>query len=149
MAAAQACGWGFGINPKDCGQSFAATETCTPTYLQPLCDADAGNDITHIKTFAKRDGDNWVINGAKRWIGNGSISDVTIIWARDEADNQVKGFIVPTSTPGYSAKRIEGKQALRIVQNADIVLTDVVVPESNRLQKSQSFRETAAVLRLR
>jgi glutaryl-CoA dehydrogenase len=112
---------------------------------EPLSGSDTAQGL---RTVAKRDGDNWVINGAKRWIGNGSISDVTIIWARDEADNQVKGFIVPTSTPGYSAKRIEGKQALRIVQNADIVLTDVVVPESNRLQKSQSFRETAAVLRL-
>ncbi|HEX4058519.1 MAG TPA: acyl-CoA dehydrogenase family protein [Galbitalea sp.] len=112
---------------------------------EPLSGSDTAQGL---RTVAKRDGDNWIINGAKRWIGNGSISDVTIIWARDEADNQVKGFIVPTSTPGYSAKRIEGKQALRIVQNADIVLTDVVVPEVNRLQKSQTFRETAAVLRL-
>ena len=112
---------------------------------EPLSGSDTAQGL---RTVAKRDGDNWIINGAKRWIGNGSISDVTIIWARDEADNQVKGFIVPTSTPGYSAKRIEGKQALRIVQNADIVLTDVVVPEANRLQKSESFRETAAVLRL-
>ena len=112
---------------------------------EPLSGSDTAQGL---QTVARRDGDNWVINGAKRWIGNGSISDVTIIWARDEADNQVKGFIVPTSTPGYSAKRIENKQALRIVQNADIVLENVVVPEANRLQKSQSFRETAAVLRL-
>jgi len=112
---------------------------------EPLSGSDTAQGL---RTTARRDGDNWVINGAKRWIGNGSISDVTIVWARDEADNQVKGFIVPTSTAGYSATRIEGKQALRIVQNADIVLTDVIVPEANRLQKSQSFRETAAVLRL-
>jgi len=112
---------------------------------EPLSGSDTAQGL---QTVAKRDGDNWVINGAKRWIGNGSISDVTIIWARDEDDNQVKGFIVPTSTPGYSAKRIENKQALRIVQNADIVLENVIVPEANRLQKSQSFRETAAVLRL-
>jgi len=112
---------------------------------EPLSGSDSAQGL---RTIAKRDGDNWVINGAKRWIGNGSISDVTIIWAKDADDGQVKGFIVPTSTPGYSAKRIEGKQALRIVQNADIVLTDLVVPEANRLQKSTSFRETAAVLRL-
>jgi glutaryl-CoA dehydrogenase len=112
---------------------------------EPLSGSDTAQGL---QTVAKRDGDNWVINGAKRWIGNGSISDVTIIWARDEADNQVKGFIVPTSTPGYSATRIENKQALRIVQNADIVLENVIVPERNRLQKSESFRETAAVLRL-
>jgi glutaryl-CoA dehydrogenase len=112
---------------------------------EPLSGSDSAQGL---RTVAKRDGDNWVINGAKRWIGNGSISDITIIWAKDADDGQVKGFIVPTSTPGYAATRIEGKQALRIVQNADIVLTDVVVPEANRLQNSKSFRETAAVLRL-
>ncbi|GAB3605490.1 acyl-CoA dehydrogenase family protein [Conyzicola nivalis] len=112
---------------------------------EPLSGSDSAQGL---RTIAKRDGDSWTINGAKRWIGNGSISDVTIIWAKDADDGQVKGFIVPTSTPGYSATRIENKQALRIVQNADIVLTDLVVPEANRLQKSKSFRETAAVLRL-
>ncbi|WP_309620600.1 acyl-CoA dehydrogenase family protein [Salinibacterium sp.] len=112
---------------------------------EPLSGSDTAQGL---QTVAKREGDHWVINGAKRWIGNGSISDVTIIWARDADDNQVKGFIVPTTTAGYSAKRIENKQALRIVQNADIVLENVIVPEANRLQKSQSFRETAAVLRL-
>lgn len=125
---------------------FASAELLGAFALtEPLSGSDTAQGL---QTVAKRDGDNWVINGAKRWIGNGSISDVTIVWARDADDNQVKGFIVPTSTPGYSAKRIENKQALRIVQNADIVLENVVVPEANRLQKSQSFRETAAVLRL-
>ena len=117
--------------------AFALTE--------PLSGSDSAQGL---RTVAKRDGDNWIINGAKRWIGNGSVSDVTIVWAKDADDGQVKGFIVPTSTPGYSAKRIENKQALRIVQNADIEFTDMVVPESNRLQQSRSFRETAAVLRL-
>ncbi|MBC7724968.1 MAG: acyl-CoA dehydrogenase family protein [Burkholderiaceae bacterium] len=112
---------------------------------EPLSGSDAAQGL---RTVAKRDGDSWTINGAKRWIGNGSISDVTIVWAKDADDGQVKGFIVPTSTPGYSAKRIENKQALRIVQNADITFTDMVVPEANRLQQSKSFRETAAVLRL-
>ena len=117
--------------------AFALTE--------PLSGSDSARGL---RTVATRDGDNWVINGAKRWIGNGSISDVTIVWAKDAEDGQVKGFIVPTSTPGYSASRIENKQALRIVQNADITFTDMVVPEANRLQGSKSFRETAAVLRL-
>jgi len=112
---------------------------------EPLSGSDTAQGL---RTVAKREGDSWTINGAKRWIGNGSVSDVTIVWARDADDNQVKGFIVPTNTPGYSAKRIENKQALRIVQNADITFTDMVVPESNRLQNSKSFRETAAVLRL-
>jgi len=117
--------------------AFALTE--------PLSGSDTAQGL---QTIAKRDGDNWIINGAKRWIGNGSVSDVTIVWARDADDNQVKGFIVPTSTPGYSASRIENKMALRIVQNADITFTDMVVPEANRLQASKSFRETASVLRL-
>jgi glutaryl-CoA dehydrogenase len=112
---------------------------------EPLSGSDAAQGL---RTVARRDGDTWILNGAKRWIGNGSISDVTVIWAKDADDGQVKGFIVPTTTPGYSATRIENKQALRIVQNADIVLTDVVVPEANRLANSRSFRETAAVLRL-
>lgn len=117
--------------------AFALTE--------PLSGSDSAQGL---RTIAKREGDTWVLNGAKRWIGNGSISDVTIVWAKDADDGQVKGFIVPTTTSGYSATRIENKQALRIVQNADIVLENVVVPEANRLQKSQSFRDTAAVLRL-
>jgi glutaryl-CoA dehydrogenase len=112
---------------------------------EPLSGSDSAQGL---RTVAKRDGDNWVINGSKRWIGNGSISDVTIIWAKDADDGQVKGFIVPTSTPGYTGTKIENKQALRIVQNADITLENVIVPESNRLQNSKSFRETAAVLRL-
>jgi len=117
--------------------AFALTE--------PLSGSDTAQGL---QTVAKRDGDTWVINGAKRWIGSGSISDVTIVWARDADDNQVKGFIVPTSTPGYAASRIENKMALRIVQNADITFTDMIVPEANRLQGGNSFRETAAVLRL-
>jgi len=112
---------------------------------EPLSGSDSAQGL---RTVATRDGDNWVLNGAKRWIGNGTIADVAIVWAKSAEDGQVKGFIVPTSTPGFTATKIENKQALRIVQNADIVMENVVVPEANRLQKSQSFRETAAVLRL-
>ncbi len=89
-----------------------------------------------------------MLNGAKRWIGNATFSDITVIWAKDTADGQVKGFLVPTSTPGYVATKIENKIALRMVQNADITLTDVRVPEELRLQNANSFRDTAAVLRL-
>ncbi|MDM4762722.1 acyl-CoA dehydrogenase family protein [Galbitalea sp. SE-J8] len=114
-----------------------------------LTEPFSGSDSAQgLRTTAERDGDIWTINGAKRWIGSGSISDATIVWAKDVADGQVKGFIVPTSTPGYAAKRIERKGALRIVQNADITFTDMRVPEANRLQNANSFRETAAVLRL-
>jgi glutaryl-CoA dehydrogenase len=112
---------------------------------EPLSGSDSAQGL---RTVAVRDGDDWVLNGSKRWIGNATLSDVTIIWAKSAEDGQVKGFIVPTSTPGYEATKIEGKQSLRIVQNADITLTDVRVPDSLRLQQANSFRDTAAVLRL-
>jgi glutaryl-CoA dehydrogenase len=113
-----------------------------------LTEPGSGSDSARgLATTARREGDEWVLNGAKRWIGNATFSDLTIIWAKDEADGQVKGFIVPTSTPGYVATKIEGKISLRPVQNADITLTDVRVPERLRLQRANSFRDTAAVLR--
>ncbi len=113
-----------------------------------LTEPTSGSDAAlGLQTTATRRGDDWVINGAKRWIGNATWSDICIIWARDTDDNKVKGFIVPTNTPGYSATKIERKISLRMVQNADIVLTDVVVPDSLRLPGANSFADTAAVLR--
>ena len=112
---------------------------------EPLSGSDSAQGLN---TVATRDGDDWVITGQKRWIGNATFSDIVVIWAKDAADGQVKGFIVPTSTPGYTATKIERKLALRIVQNADITLDEVRVPESLRLQNANSFRDTAAVLRL-
>lgn len=111
---------------------------------EPLSGSDSARGL---RTTARREGDTWILNGQKRWIGNATFSDITIIWAKDEADGQVKGFIVPTATPGYAATKIEGKVSLRMVQNADITLTDVAVPESLRLQEADSFRATSAVLR--
>ena len=114
-----------------------------------LTEPTSGSDSAQgLKTVATRDGDNWVLNGSKRWIGNATFSDITVIWAKSAEDGQVKGFIVPTSTPGYTATKIEGKQSLRIVQNADITLENAVVPESLRLQNANSFKDTARVLRL-
>ncbi|UAJ80576.1 acyl-CoA dehydrogenase family protein [Leifsonia sp. ZF2019] len=114
-----------------------------------LTEPTSGSDSAQgLQTVATRDGDNWILNGSKRWIGNATFSDITVIWAKSADDGQVKGFIVPTSTPGYTATKIEGKQSLRMVQNADITLENVVVPESLRLQNANSFRDTAAVLRL-
>src|SRR5229473_1776303 len=102
-----------------------------------------------VLTTAKRDGDTWVLNGQKRWIGNAPWCDVSIIWARDVADNQVKGFIVENkTTPGFSVEKIEHKIALKVVQNGQITLKDVRLPEANRLQGGNSFRDTARVLRM-
>ena len=89
-----------------------------------------------------------MLNGSKRWIGNATFADICVIWAKDTADGQVKGFIVPTTTAGYVATKIERKQSLRVVQNADITLSDVRIPEANRLQNAHSFADTATVLRL-
>jgi len=99
-------------------------------------------------TTARRDGDSWVLNGQKKWIGNATFGDLTIIWARDVADGQVKGFIVENKTPGFTADKIQNKMALRVVQNALITLNNCRVPEENRLQKDLTFRDTARVLRM-
>ena len=89
-----------------------------------------------------------MLNGQKKWIGNATFADVTIVWARDVADGQVKGFVVHGGATGFTATKQQHKIALRIVQNALITLTDVVVPESDRLQGATSFADTAAVLRM-
>jgi glutaryl-CoA dehydrogenase len=113
---------------------------------EPLVGSGASGGLT---TTAKRDGDTWVLNGQKRWIGNSTWCDVSIIWARDLADNQVKGFIVENkTTPGFSVEKIEHKIALKVVQNGQITLKDCRVPEANRLQGGNSFRDTARVLRM-
>jgi len=102
-----------------------------------------------LNTTAKRSGNTWVLNGQKRWIGNATWCDVSIIWARDLDDNQVKGFIIENkTTPGFSVEKIEHKIALKVVQNGVITLEDVTVMEENRLQGGNSFRDTARVLRM-
>jgi glutaryl-CoA dehydrogenase len=101
-----------------------------------------------LTTTARREGESWVLNGQKKWIGNATFSDVTVIWARDVADNQVKGFLVEKGTPGFKPEKMKNKIALRVVQNALITLDDCRVPEANRLQRANSFRDTAAVLRM-
>jgi glutaryl-CoA dehydrogenase len=101
-----------------------------------------------LTTTARREGDSWVLNGQKKWIGNATFADVNVIWARDVADNQVKGFVVEKGTPGFRPEKMKNKIALRVVQNALIMLEDCRVPEANRLQKANSFRDTAAVLRM-
>ena len=105
-----------------------------------------GSDSVSLETSARRDGDGWVLDGAKRWIGNGSIADVVVVWARAEEDGQVKGFLVERDTPGFEARTMEGKGAARAIWQADIRLEDCHVPEENRLPGARSFKDTAAVL---
>ncbi|MBZ4319471.1 acyl-CoA dehydrogenase family protein [Streptomyces huiliensis] len=112
-----------------------------------LTEPEGGSDVAGgMRTTARREGDTWVLDGAKRWIGNGTFADLVVVWARDTADGEIKGFVVPKGTPGFTATKIEGKIALRTVQNADIVLDGVRVPEADRLQRVDGFRDTAAIL---
>lgn len=113
---------------------------------EPLVGSGTGGGLL---TTAKREGDTWVLNGQKKWIGNATWGDITIIWARDVADNQVKGFIVENkTTPGFTVEKIQNKIALRVVQNGLITMENCRVPEENRLQADVSFRDTAKVLRM-
>ncbi|TDX01144.1 glutaryl-CoA dehydrogenase [Dinghuibacter silviterrae] len=101
-----------------------------------------------LTTTAKRQGDGWVLNGQKKWIGNATFADVIIIWAKDLDDGQVKGFLLRKDTPGLDVEKIEDKMALRIVQNGLITLRSCVVQESDRLQNANTFKDTAKVLRM-
>jgi glutaryl-CoA dehydrogenase len=114
-----------------------------------LTEPDVGSGVARgLTTTCKRDGDSWILNGQKKWIGNAPFGDVTIIWARDVDDQQVKGFIVENKlNPGFKVQKIQHKMALRVVQNGHITLTDCRVPESERLQNANSFADTARVLR--
>jgi alkylation response protein AidB-like acyl-CoA dehydrogenase len=113
---------------------------------EPLVGSGAGGGLT---TTAKREGDTWVLNGQKRWIGNAPWCDISIIWARDVDDNQVKGFIVENkNTSGFTVEKMENKIALKVVQNGQITMKDCRVPQANHLGAgTQSFRDTARVLR--
>jgi glutaryl-CoA dehydrogenase len=113
-----------------------------------LTEPTGGSDVAAgLRTTARRDGDEWVLDGQKRWIGNGTFADLIVVWARDVDDNQVKGFVVHSGNPGFRATKIENKIALRIVQNADITLTNCRVPASDRLENANSFKDTAKILR--
>nr|BBH85443.1 glutaryl-CoA dehydrogenase [Thermosporothrix sp. COM3] len=111
---------------------------------EPLVGSGAAGGLL---TTAQRDGDTWILNGQKKWIGNAPFADLAIVWARDVEDNQVKGFIVEKDTPGYSVEKIQNKMALRVVQNGLITLDNCRVPEANRLQNANTFKDTGKILR--
>ncbi len=129
--------WLSGMQKMQLIGSFGLTE--------PEVGSGAAGGLT---TTAKRNGDTWVLNGQKKWIGNATFADVNIIWARDIDDNQVKGFVVEKGTAGFSVEKIKDKMALRIVQNGLITLTNCEVAETNRLQNCNSFKDTAKVLQM-
>jgi len=110
-----------------------------------LTEPDHGSDSVSLGTTAVRDGDEIVLNGEKKWIGNGSIGGVTVIWARDD-DGRVHGYLVEQSTPGYEARVITGKASLRSIHQARITLTDVRIPADAVLPGTASFKDASRVL---
>jgi glutaryl-CoA dehydrogenase len=114
-----------------------------------LTEPDVGSGASAgLQTTARRDGDSWILNGQKKWIGNSTFGDLTVIWAKDVDDGQVKGFVVQNSSTGFGVEKQMHKIALRIVQNGLITLDNVRVDECDRLQQANSFKDTAAVLRM-
>ncbi len=99
-----------------------------------LTEPDAGSDPGAMRTRCKKVGDEWVINGVKRWITSGSRAQVAVVWARDDDSGRVMGFVVPTETPGFQAVDIKTKASMRASVTSELYLDDVVVPDANRLQ---------------
>jgi glutaryl-CoA dehydrogenase len=114
-----------------------------------LTEPEQGSDAVRVRTTARLEGDYYVLNGAKRWIGNASIADLIIIWARDE-DGQFGGFVIedPKNVEGLEIEDISGKIGKRAILNADIRMNEVRIPVANRLDKPRSFKDTAKVLAL-
>lgn len=118
------------------------------SLTEPEHGSDIAGGLATTAVEQEHDGQaGWVINGAKRWIGGATQADVLAVFARDDADKQVKCFLVPTDAPGVTITKIPGKTSLRIMQNADIDLVDVWVPKTARLAEINSFADVAACLR--
>lgn len=115
-----------------------------------LTEPDHGSDSVSLETSARREGDEWVLNGHKRWIGNGHAGDVIVVYARDEEDGQVKAFVVEKTDgqypQGYNPEVITGKIGKRAILQGDITITDLRVPEANRLANCNSFKDVNKVL---
>jgi glutaryl-CoA dehydrogenase len=116
-----------------------------------LTEPNHGSDSVGLEASARRDGDEWVINGEKRWIGNATFADLVILWARDVEDGRVKGFVMEKNDDGsypegYETELITGKMGKRAVWQPDITLTDVRVPAENRLEGANSFKDVNKVL---
>ncbi|MFS0896010.1 acyl-CoA dehydrogenase family protein [Mycolicibacterium litorale] len=109
-----------------------------------LTEPDHGSDPAGMRTRATRDGDDWILNGAKMWITNGSVADVAVVWAR--SDEGIRGFAVPTDTPGFTAHTIKSKMSLRASVTSELVLEDVRLPDSARLPGATSLRAPLSCL---
>jgi glutaryl-CoA dehydrogenase len=110
-----------------------------------LTEPDHGSDPAGMETRARRQGDSWILNGTKRWITNGTIADIAIVWAKDES-GEIQGFIVECDTPGFAAPEIKKKLSLRASVTSDLVMDDVPVPEANRLPGGQGLKSPLGCL---
>ena len=104
-----------------------------------LTESNHGSDPGGMLTRAKKDGDNWVINGSKMWITNGSIADVAVVWAKDE-ENIIRGFLIEKGTEGFSSSDIHGKMSLRASITSELLMKDVCIPDSNRLPNIEGLK---------
>lgn len=115
-----------------------------------LTEPKHGSDSVALETSARRDGDSWILNGHKRWIGNGHAADVTVLYARDETDGEVKAFVIEKENgefpKGYKPVVIEGKIGKRGILQADITIENVRIPDDNQLEFGQSFKDVNRVL---
>lgn len=138
-----------GASPEQFAELDPKITSFETTGVFCLTEPEHGSDIAGgLATAAEREGDEWIINGAKRWIGGAFTADYLAVFARDVADGQVKAFLVDREAPGVTLEKIHGKTALRMMQNADISLENVRVPEAQRLQNCNSFKDVAAMLRV-
>ena len=138
-----------GASPEQFAELDPKITSFETTGVFCLTEPDHGSDIAGgLAATAERQGDEWIINGAKRWIGGAFTADYLAVFARDVADGQVKAFLVDREAPGVTLEKIHGKTALRMMQNADITLENVRVPEAQRLQNCNSFKDVAAMLRV-
>jgi len=150
----------YGVQTGLCMGSIAmyGSEEQKERFLRPLerfdmvgswalTEPNHGSDASRgLETTARRDGDDWILNGAKKWAGNATFADVNVIWARDVSDGQVKGFLVEMDMDGYEVEKLGGKIAKRGVENVLIDLDDVRVPEKNRLPGVESFQDVGTQL---
>lgn len=109
-----------------------------------LTESDFGSNPGGMRTNAKRDGDDWILNGTKMWITNGSIADVAVVWA--QTDDGIRGFVVPTDTPGFSAPEIHSKMSLRASVTSELVLDSVRLPASAMLPEAKGLRGPLSAL---
>ncbi len=109
-----------------------------------LTEPDFGSDPSRMRAKAVRDGDGWILNGTKRWITNGSIAQVALVWAR--TDEGIRGFLVEEGTPGYETRDIKGKFSLRASITSELYFQDTPVPEGDRLPKAEGLRAALSCL---